>query len=282
MVERDYEAADEAYTEALAAGGKDWKRRPEVLVSLIYARARRGDYEGCVDLALAELDGLTAAGTASTADFSSYANLCAQGVSKKKAETLRIKADKAIRSVLAAPDAALSIDDRGEAMRILREIAMSRGREDEARKLALEHIALFEKAAEEAPDALRAWTFMWRAEPYVFLGRAAEYAPALEELVAKLPDQYDPAYRLGWVYLQANQPEKGLPHAENALKLAYGPRKGKVHGLIADLHEAMGNREAALAARKAAVEHYESLPPGHAPPELVEEAREALAAAAKP
>lgn len=282
MAERDYEAADEAYTAALEAGGKDWPRRPEVLVSLTHARVQSGDWEGCVDLALAELDGMAAAGTPSAADLSGYANECAGGVSKKKAEALRAKAEQAIRAVLASPDAAISIDDRGEAMRILREIVLARGNEEEAKKIALEHIALLEKAAKEAPDAIRAWTYMWRAEPYVFLGRAAEYAPELEKLVAQLPDQYDPAYRLAWVYMHAGQPEKGMPHAEKALTLAYGPRKGRVHTLIADLHKGMGNHEAEVAARKAAVAHYESLPPGHAPPGLLEDARKALAAAAKP
>lgn len=279
VVAGDLEAADKAYTAALAAGGADWVRRPEVLVSLVRVRRERGDLAGCVELARAELGRIAAAANASVVDLADYSKSCAQGVDEEAAAALYLEASRAIVLVLGAPDALLSIDDRSEALRVLREIALARGREDEAKAQAEKQRALLDRAMAEAPNPFMAMAYMWpRAEVYGYLGRAGELIAEYEEMVALLPDQYDPSYRLAGVLLSAGQHDRALVAANKALSMVYGPRKARVQEFIAEIHADRGDRAAERAARAAVVAILESLAPGHAPAGRLEAARKALEA----
>jgi len=277
-----YDEADRAYAKALELGGPSWRRRPEVLVARISALEQAGKYEPCVDLALAHLADVTAGKTASAADFAYTGHVCAEHVAPARANEIReraVAADGPIRAVLDAEDNRLSLDDRSDAMRILREIEEARGKPDLARKWAEAQRKLLDEAAAKAPDAFARMTYNWpRSEVYVYLGAAAELIPELSKSVADLPDQYDPPYRLSWVYLNTGNHDEALKMAEAALDKVYGPRKARVHKLIADIHKARGDTKAERAARAEVVSTYESLGEGHTSPAALERAKKELAA----
>ena len=278
VVAGDFEAADEAYVAALAAGGPEWSRRPEVLVSLARVKYVREDWAGCIELARTELARAAAAANASVVSLADYALSCAQGEDKETVADLYLQASRALTLLLLEPDAALSIDDRSEALRVLREIAVIRGREEEAQAHAEKQRELLDRAMAEAPNAFIAMGYMWpRAEVYTYLGRAAELIDEYAAIAKQLPDQYDPPYRLAWVLLKGGQHDKALVAANKALSMVYGPRKARVQEFIAEIHADRGDREAERAARVAVVEILESLAPGHAPAGKLEAARKALA-----
>ncbi len=277
-----YDEADAAYARALELGGPSWKRRPEVLVARISSLEQAGKYEPCVDLALAHFGEVTAGKTASAADFAYTAHVCAEHVGAAKAKQVSaraVAADGPIRTVLDAADSRLSVDDRSDAMRILREIEEGRGNADLAHQWAESQRKLLDQAAAKAPDAFARMTYNWpRSEVYVYLGVAEELIPELRKSVEELPDQYDPPYRLAWVYLNTGDYDQALAMAEKALTMVYGPRKARVLALIAETHKARGDHKAERAAREQVVSVYESLGEGHTSPRALERAKKELAA----
>jgi tetratricopeptide (TPR) repeat protein len=134
-----------------------------------------------------------------------------------------------------------------------------------------------------AKTPLGRMTHVWpRAEVYVYLGEAEKLIPDLKQLEADLPKEYDPPFRLAWVYLQAGRLDEAQAAAERAIGKVYGPRKGRALALVADIHKARGNVDAERAARKVVVDFYRSLPPGHRSEKALADARKALAAVGKP
>lgn len=275
--EGDVAAADAGYEAVLDAAPSDWARAPDVLVSWIGVRYRRGDWLGCADLAQTWIDAVAAGEGPSTADFAYYANACAEHLEPARRQTLRTAAGAAIDLVLAARDARLTVDDRGEALRIRREIHLALGEQAEARAAAEQQRALLDRASAEAPTPQIAMTWAWpRAEVYAYLGVPGELVPDLEKLVEALPKEYDPPYRLAWIQLQAGDPEAALDAAKRALALVYGPRKARVWKLIADIHAARQDPAEQRAALAKVVETWEALPPAMQRPEALAQARAAL------
>ncbi|HLU68564.1 MAG TPA: thioredoxin family protein [Kofleriaceae bacterium] len=278
----DHAAADRAYGEALAAAPADWPRTADVLVKQIAARYRAGDLAGCADLAMREAERAALGATASVTDFAYYGDRCAAALDDPRARLLRGRLSDAIRKVVDAPDAAMSVDDRSDALRVMRQIAHDFGDEETAREIAERQRALLDRAAAEAPSAMARMTYNWpRAEVYMYLGRAAELIPDIERSVAELPEEYDPPYRLAGLYLEVGRLDDAMKMAERARGLIYGPRKARVLILIADIHRARGDRAAEKRARQEVVDYYESLPPGHRSDKGLAAARAALAAVGK-
>ena len=122
-------------------------------------------------------------------------------------------------------------------------------------------------------------TYNWpRAEVYAYLGVPLELVPALERSAKDLPQEYDPPYRLAWLFLQAAKPDDARTWAERAVELAYGPRKARAQGLLADIHAARRDVEAQRTARAAALATLEALPEGARNPEAIAKAKSDLAA----
>jgi thiol-disulfide isomerase/thioredoxin len=279
VVAGNWKAADAAYSAALAAAPPDWPRRPDVLVTLISARYKSDDSEGCVALAEAEID--HTGKSVSAADFSYYANTCAGEIADaRRARRLRERLAARVAAVVDDPEAPLAVDDRSEGLHILREIRLALGDTAGARKLAERQRALLDRAWAEAPTPFAAMTYAWpAAEVYVYLGEGQKLVPVLEKLEAELPNQYDPPYRLAWVHLQTGALDAALSAASRALERAYGPRKARAQALVADIHAKRGDHASEIAARKAVVAIYEALPDGQKQPVALAQAREALAAA---
>jgi thioredoxin-like negative regulator of GroEL len=280
LTAKDYATADEELTAALAAAPETWPRRPDVLGSLILTKLRRNDFAGCVELAEANLDKTGNAAVAS--DFLVSAMTCAEQRSKDEPDRVKALRERAIarwQQVLADPAAPLSVDDRSDAMASQRETLEALGKTDEARALAEQQRAILDDAAAMAPNPMAAMTYNYqRAEVYVYLGRPLDLVPALEKSAKDLPSEYDPRARLGSLLLRAGKLDEAAKWTDEALKLAYGPRKGRVLGTRADIAKQAGDKAAEKKFRIAAVELYESLAPGQQSPEALAKAKEALAA----
>ncbi|MEM9488002.1 MAG: thioredoxin family protein [Myxococcota bacterium] len=294
MAEGAYSAAQSAYSRAVATLPADSTRRPDVLVALISAHYKGDDAAGCMAVARGHMDQTGTA--ASAADFLLYAHRCAAELSEKGDQgdaagaaasggqdiaALRRTAVRRLETLIADGDAPLSVDDRGEAMRIAREYLIALGDRDGARAMAERQRTLLDRAAADAPNPFAAMTYNWpRAEVYAYLDAAAELIPALQKSVDDLPNEYDPPYRLSWVYAQIGQHDKAAALIDTALARAYGPRKAHMQRLAAEIHKARGDVAGERAARQAVVDLYEALPAGQQQPAALAKARSALAAVA--
>jgi tetratricopeptide (TPR) repeat protein len=279
LAKKDFATADSELTAALAEAPADWVRRPDVLVSLISTKKNRSDYDGCMILARS---GMGQTGTSSSAaDFLSIALECASEKAKDDpthAASLRQEAMTRLETLINDPKAQLSVDDRSDAMLILRETYKEVGRNPDAINLAEKQRMMLDEAAGKAGAPLAAMTYNWqRAEVYVFLGRPLEVVPALEKSAADLPKEYDPRARLGWVYLKAEKYDEAAKWTDQALALAYGPRKARVLSQRAEIAAKQKDAAAEKKYRAEAVALWESLPPGQASADSLAKAKEALA-----
>lgn len=279
LAKKDFDTADAELTAALAEAPADWVRRPDVLVSLISTKRNRKDYAGCIQLAR---EAMAQTGSSSSAsDFLSIALECASERSTEDpavATALRQDAMTRLEALIADPKAQLSVDDRSDAMLILREAYKEAKRDADAVTLAEKQRAMLDEAAAKAATPLAAMTYNWqRAEVYVFLGRPLEVVPSLEKSAADLPKEYDPRARLGWVYLKAEKYDEAAKWTDQALALAYGPRKGRVLAQRAEIAAKQKDAVAERKFREEAVKLWESMPPGQASAESLAKAKEALA-----
>lgn len=270
-------AAAAAYGKALAAGGAGWERRPEVLVMRIAALARANRWDECVTVAEDALD--TTGTTASAADFCAWANGCAAQIKDQaRATALRRKLVQRISTVFSDPEASLSMDDRSEALRIQRNILVDLGETRIAKEVARHQRRLLDAAVARAQSPLEVMTYNGhRVDVYLFLGEGQALVPALKAHVAKVPEAYDPPYRLAQLYAGMKRYDDALEMANRALERAYGPRSAGIARFVADLHHELGDAAGELAARKRVVKIYASLPPGQQNPEGLKKARAALA-----
>lgn len=276
QVRNDHAAADLAYAAAFERAPSDWARAPEVLVAWIGARYRT-DTAGCVSLAEDRLSQVYAGHTASAADFTYYAHACAGSVGSGRARSIRERAEKRLAALAADADAPLAVDDRSEALRILRELRGALGDDAGARAAAVEQRDLLATAFRDAENPHAAMTYNWpRAEVHVFLGEAEALLPDLEASVKALPQEYDPPYRLAWVLLELGRADAAVAPAEQALGLVYGPRKRRVLTLLAGIHEARGDAAARAKAYESLLAHEETLPAHQRSADAAKAAREAL------
>ena len=272
--------AELRYKKALELAPADWPRRPDVLVSTVAVLRQQADPNPCVDFAIAHM-GATGR-TSSAADFIGTARSCASRLETSdpaRFEAFTTKAVERLIELIADEDAPLTADDRADAMMYLRFLHEDLGQPEQAVAVAKAQRALLDQAAAAAPDPFAAMTYNWpRAEVYAYLQVPLELVPALEKSAADLPLEYDPPYRLAWIYKQAGKLDEAIPWARKAAELAYGPRKARAQAQLADLLRATGDTAAELEARRALISIYEGLPPGQARPGDLEQAKIDLAA----
>jgi tetratricopeptide (TPR) repeat protein len=274
----DYGAADSWYGKALAAAPADWSRAPATLTKQMRARIKSGDVTGCADLGMTQFQKAAIGMTGQLTLFAQMADQCADVFDEPRARLLRGRLGEVMRKVVDAPDSAMSVDEQSDALRVLREMAIELKDNASARSYAIRQRDLLDRAVAQAKTAMERMTHNWpRAEVYVYLGEGEKLVPDLERSVAELPNEYDPPARLAWVHEQLGHHDKAMEYAQKALALVYGPRKGSVLRLIADIYKGKGDVEGERKARQAVVDHYKSLPAGHRDDEKIEEAEEALA-----
>ena len=276
---KDYDAADSELAAALTAAPKDWARRPEVLNLMILTKLKKNDTPGCLAVADQHMDDTGSSSVAS--DFLVTAMTCADKRAKDEPDRVKALRERAVarwKALLADPAATLSVDDRSDAMASLREALAALGNTDEAKQTAEAQRALLDDAAGKTPTPMAAMTYNWpRAEVYVYLGRPLDLVPALEKSAKDLPDEYDPRARLGWIYLKAGKLAEATTWTDAALKLVYGPRKGRLLTQRADIAAAAGDKPAERRYREDAVKLYEGLPASQQSPEALTQARQKLA-----
>ncbi len=275
LSEGEYADAKAAYERALAVAPAGWPRRPDVLVSTILASVRIGDPEACGEIARAHIDDTGA--SSSAVSFSRYARLCAELKPDPADERALMKLAEARLAELVSGEHQLSQNDESTALRTRRQIREALGDDEGARELARRQRDHLAEAARRAPSPGAASTFSWpRAEVHTYLGEPEALLPDLIELAEELPGEYDPPYRVAWLAREAGDLDAAKTWATRALELAYGPRKGRVYELLADIHADAGDRDAEREVARALAEHLRSLPGGQRQPERREAAEKRL------
>jgi tetratricopeptide (TPR) repeat protein len=280
----DFRAAAAAYAQALRAAPDDWPRRSEALYGRLQALGQSGQYDECARFGIEHAERVSGAVTPS--DFARTLQRCSDNVaSPELRRAARRAALTRLRRIVEAPPPEMSVDDRADALEGYAEALIAEGDRNSARTVEQQRLRLMEEAAESATSPQMAQTYDYgRARAYVALGRAGEAVRLLEGRMRQLPDSYEPPARLASVLAQIGRHKEALTAVERALQLSYGPRKLQYLALKARILEALGDRAAAIAALEQEVQGYEALPPGHANPRRVDDARKRLAAArrAKP
>ncbi len=280
LAAKDLATAETELTTALAAAPPTWVRKPDALVSLIHTKRKRKDAAGCFALGQASLD--ETGNAASATDFAGIALECASERMKDEPDKVPVFRERVIErleKLLADPTAPLSYDDRSDAMAYLREVLATVGRKPEATTIAEKQRMLLEEAIAKAPNAVAASTYNYQlADVFITLGRPLEAVPALEKSAKALPGEYDPAARLGWVYLEAGKLDEAAQWTDKALKLVYGPRKARVLAQRANIEKKRGDVAAEKKYRADIVALWTSMPADLANPDALAKATADLAA----
>ncbi|MCP4449535.1 MAG: thioredoxin family protein [Myxococcales bacterium] len=274
----EYAEAAAHYAAAREAGGENWDRAATTVKNQIAALAKLENKLACAEFAGAEVDFMAEQHNSSGADFMYWVSDCAKALKRPAAEALLDKALKGMRAILKDSEAALSYDDRSDALATARSIANKLGFPDLAATLALQQRALLAKAVSEAATPMEEMTYAWhQVEVHEYLGKGHAILPWIEALEAKLPNEYDPPYRRGWLLLKLGRHEEAHAAVARALPLALGARRGRILGLDAAIYKAEGNTEKEREVRVAIVSHFESLAPGLSPKKRLLKAKAELA-----
>jgi hypothetical protein len=165
----------------------------------------------------------------------------------------------------------------------LRTVLDALGKPDEAKAVAERQAKLLDATAAAAKTPAEAMTYNWhRAEVYVYLGRGDAIVGPLQQSAKDLPTEYDPPYRLAWVYMKSGKPADAVTWAKDAASKAYGPRKVRVQSLLVEATPALGAAAAARDARTELIATLEALPAEAAQPETLAKAKAELAAMTQP
>lgn len=278
MAKKDYATADEELTAALAAAPAAWLRRPESIYYLQMVKQKKGDLAGCVEVSDKHLDEVGS--TAIATNFWATAIDCAN---EQKNIALRDRAIAKLQTILATNDAPLSIDDRAEALGYLRDALGEAGKKDEAKAIAEKARVHLDEAFAAAKTPFEKMGYIWpRADVYAYLGRPLDLVADYEKLAADLPKEYDPRARLGWLYLKAGKAPEAAKWTDDALKLVYGPRKGRLLSQRAEIAKLAGDKATEKQYRAEAVKLWESLPEGQRSADALTKAKDALAAVEAP
>ncbi len=268
--------AEPLYRQALRVAATDWPRRPDVLTSLIRGHVRAGTCLQIMDVIRTESRRI--GGSASGTDFANYAHLCLELLphSTDRMRLLQTLEEQVLSAVNQSRH--LSVDDRSDALHLLRKMAITQGKKALAQQFAERQRKLLDQAIRSASSPKLAMAYNWpAAEVYTFLGIPDQLIATLQRSVNQLPDEYDPPYRLAWILLQAHQLDQALILAQKALTLVYGPRKARVYDLIADIEHNRDNREGELNARRGTISVLKNLPEGQQNKAYLKIAQEALA-----
>ncbi|MBI4509677.1 MAG: thioredoxin family protein [Deltaproteobacteria bacterium] len=258
-----HEEAATHFAAALDAAPPGWSRRSDALIARIEALEKSGNASACVDFGLQAME--QAGRSASAVDLAFYAMECASKLQggDPRLSVLRKLALPRVEEIAADGEAPLSADDRGEALALVMELKEQLGDKAGARAAAEKRLALLEKAAAAAPDETARSTFNWaRANTYLVLEKPEEAIRMLTASEAALPRDFNPPHQLARVLFKLGRHDEAVAAVDRALAKAYGPRKGTVLGLKADILEAKGQLDLARQVIEEQVRHYQSLPDG--------------------
>jgi thiol-disulfide isomerase/thioredoxin len=264
--QKKFAEAAALYREAVAAGGSDFARKPDALVSQISSLYRAEQHEACVELANQSMN--DTGSSVSAADFAVYALSCAEQLPERdpRARAVRKAAEVRLTAACEGETFTLTPDDRSDACAMLRDARDALGDAAGARRANERRLAILEKASAGLPDDV-ALTYDWaRAESLLALDRGAEALGFLEAREKALPRDYNPPHYQARVYKALGQWRKGLEAIERAIGRAYGPRRASMLGLKADLLLGAGEREKAHEVLESQLAAYRELPEGQKQP----------------
>lgn len=223
--------ARRAYAKALETAPSDWPRRPDTEVLLLRTGQTPEDVAWCqaqVEKCLPELGD-----SPSTAEFFYFARQCLKGnANEAKVRTLLQGMLSKMDVLLARYGQGMSVDDQSTLLVEMREVASLLGDGQKARGYALVQQRRLDTAAKRAGSAYEASMYNWpREEVYVFLGQGAALIDDLKASEAALPENYDPPYRLAWLYHKLGHNQLALAAAKRALALVQGPRRKRLQEL---------------------------------------------------
>jgi len=282
---KDFTTAEPELTAALAAAQPGWPRRAEAVAALQSTYRKLGNALACVKLSDANLDQVGKSAIAT--NFYATAIECVGDLAKDppagadpaQAKSVQDRSIAALAGVCGDPKSELSVDDLAEALGYLRDAQEASGKTDDAKATAEKLRTTLDEAWGKAPTPFARMTYIWpRAEVYVWLKRGLDLALDYEKLSSELPAEYDPPARLGWIYLKSGKPTEAATWTDKALKLVYGPRKGRLLNQRAEIAAAAGDKATEKQMRVEAVKLWESLPAGQQNPDQLAKAKAALAA----
>lgn len=137
---------------------------------------------------------------------------------------------------------------------------------------------LDDQAAAATTPSARAVFDAHRLRAYQAIGEPGRAVPMLEQSHRDFPGDYNPPARLGAAYLSMKRYGDAVAAVDQALGLAYGPRKLGLWSLKADILQADGNATGAAAALREALAFARTVPLPESYPKQVEAIRARLAA----
>ncbi len=260
LARADYAQSSRHYRAALRRGGPAWTRRSEALFGWIRAEQRQRHVGKCAQIGVKHVEEVV--GAAVPTDFVWVMMNCGEDVRDKALARRTFAAAQArLRRHVRRPPASASVDDRSDALSLYARVLRRAGKQETARSVRREQLALLEEAAGGAPTFAMAATFDYaRLGAYLALGQGKRAVKMLRRRVGQLPDSYEPRARLAQALRSLGRTEAALAAIDGAVQLAYGPRRIRYLDTRADLLRKLGRIQEERAALQALLEAYAALP----------------------
>lgn len=239
LAAEDRRGARKAYLDALSVAPPDWHRRPDTQVLVMRSFDPKTDGVACAGQAEQFLADQQSA--SSSAEFFYFARNCMPSKEQPdRVKTFLLAGLYQMDRILAQTRSSASTDDQSTLLAEMRAYALAVQEPQLARGYALQQQEILDQAARGAKNAYEASGYNWpREEVYVFLGQGEKLLPELVASEQALPENYDPPYRLAWLYRQLGQLRKGEAAAKRALSLVQGPRRKRVQALLEEIETAI-------------------------------------------
>lgn len=271
----DMAAAADGYRRSLAAGGKDWPRRPRAVESLVGALSGAEQWETCATLAREEAPSLPRG--PSFANVAALGLDCADHGAEKDAWSVEAQRvlPPLVEEALGLPD--VLADDRSSLYAMLADRQQTRGNEAGAKAWTERWLAFLEKesAAAPTPEARAAFD-SHRVAAAIQLGQPERALAALQASERDLPNDYNPPARQALIYREMGKLDEAIAAARRALPKAYGPRKLRIYDTLAGVQAKKGDDAGARATVEEALRFADTLPESRRPKQMLEALRKKL------
>lgn len=270
VMDGNHEIAARYFQAALDKAPPAWPRRSDALLALVASLERAEKFEACLELGLTTLESDALGRSSTLADFAGNVLDCAERVPPGDAPSnARRLVSARLQQAAMDPEAPMSPDDRGDALRMVWAAEEALGSVDRAREAARQRLVILEAGARGAPSPTVASTFDGaRMETLVFLGRAQEAVAFLTERERELPNDYNAPHRLASAYEALGDHANALAAIDRAIAKAWGARKARLFEKRADILVALGRNDDAKATLEQALAHLRALPNGQKKPAL--------------
>lgn len=228
--------ARRAYAQALQRAGASWNRRADAQVLLLRTGQEPEDASWCQ--AQVETMLPSQGERPSSAEFFYFGRQCIKDPKTPKDQGLLQAMMDKMERILTEHGQSMSVDDKSTLLVEMREVSERLGFSQKARGHALVQQRLLDDAAHKASTAYEASMYNWpREEVYVYLGQGEDLVPELIESEEALPENYDPPYRLAWLYQKLGAQSLAMAAVKRALALVQGPRRARVLALQAEIEQ---------------------------------------------